>query len=196
MLCTQLICKMLGVIHAEMLALKSNDAGEYVCLLWCDGKSRVACKAVPPLFFLSFGTRLSLFFFFFLFTMFLAFSVFLFTRTNVQLKSYNLNRFANLHGTRCHPFNSFLRQPGVILSAWLSFFLQHVGQHRSKNYHDEEIKSQIFYWSCYMCCCERHDNQREERFKRWWKRRIHGIFLLSSRLQHWVLFHFFHVLLT
>ena len=41
------------------------------------------------------------------------------------------------------------------LSAWLSFFLQHVGQYRSKNDHDEEIKSQIFYWSCYMYCCER-----------------------------------------
>ena len=40
------------------------------------------------------------------------------------------------------------------LSAWLSFFLQHVGQHRSKNDHDEEIKSQTFYWSC-MYCCER-----------------------------------------
>ena len=38
------------------------------------------------------------------------------------------------------------------LSAWLSFFLQHVGQHRSKNDHDEEIKSQIFYWSCLYCC--------------------------------------------
>ena len=37
---------------------------------------------------------------------------------------------------------------------------------------------------------------REERFKRWGKRRIHGIFLLSSRLQHRVLVHFFQVLLT
>ena len=33
-------------------------------------------------------------------------------------------------------------------------------------------------------------------FKRWGKRRIHGIFLLSSRLQHRVLVHFFQVLLT
>ena len=37
---------------------------------------------------------------------------------------------------------------------------------------------------------------REESFKRWGKRRIHGIFLLSSRLQHRVLVHFFQVLLT
>ena len=28
-------------------------------------------------------------------------------------KSYNLNRFAK--STRCHPFNSFLQQPGVII---------------------------------------------------------------------------------
>ena len=79
----------------------------------------------------------------------------------------------NLHGatrsTRfCHNRAS--------LSAWLSFFLQHAGQHRSKNDHDEEIKWQIFYWSCYLYCCERYDNQREESFKRWGKRRIHGSF--------------------
>ena len=66
--------------------------------------------------------------------------------------SYNLNRFAK--PTRCHLFNSFCNNRAS-LSAWLSFFLQHVGQHRSKNDHDEEIKSQIFYWSCYMYCCER-----------------------------------------
>ena len=78
------------------------------------------------------------------------------------------------------------------LSAWLSFFLQHVGQHRSKNDHDEENKSQIFYWSCYMTAAK----GREESFKRWEKRRTHGIFLLSSRLQHRVLVHFFQVLLT
>ena len=64
------------------------------------------------------------------------------------------------------------------LSAWLSIFLQHVGQHRSKNDHDEEIKSQIFSWSCYMYCCERYDNQREESFKRWGNWIIHGFFFL------------------
>ena len=51
-----------------------------------DHKSRVACKAAPPLFFLSFGTQLSFFFFFILFTMLLALSVFLLTWTNVDLK--------------------------------------------------------------------------------------------------------------
>ena len=56
-----------GAAHAEMLPLKNNDAGECVCLLSCDDKSRVACKAAPSLFFLSFGTQLSFFFFFFLF---------------------------------------------------------------------------------------------------------------------------------
>ena len=34
---------------------------------------------------------------------------------------------------------------------------------------------------------------REESFKRWGKRRTHGIFLLSSRLQHRVLVHFLQV---
>ena len=58
----------------------------------------------------------------------------------------------NLHGaTRSTRFCN----NRASLSAWLPFFLQHVGQHRSKNDHDEEIKSQIFYWSCYMYCCER-----------------------------------------
>ena len=60
------------------------------------------------------------------------------------------------------------------LSAWLSFFLQHVGQHRSKNDHDEEIKSQIFYWSCYMYCCERQGRK----FQALRERRIHGIFFV------------------
>ena len=55
-----------GATRAEMLALKSNDAGEWMCLLRCDDKSRVACKAATPLFFLSFG-QLTFFFFFFLF---------------------------------------------------------------------------------------------------------------------------------
>ena len=44
--------------------------------------------------------------------MLLALSVSLLTWTNVDLKKYNLNRFAK--PTRCHPFNSFLQQPGVI----------------------------------------------------------------------------------
>ena len=72
-----------------MLALKNNDAGECVCLLLCDDKSRVACKPAPPLFFLSFGTQLSFFFF----TLLLAFSVFLLTRTNVELKTLQSESF-------------------------------------------------------------------------------------------------------
>ena len=55
-----------GAPRAEMLAFKNNDAGECVCLLWCDDKSRVACKSAPLLFFLSFG-QLTLFFLFFIF---------------------------------------------------------------------------------------------------------------------------------
>ena len=58
----------------------------------------------------------------------------------------------NLHGATRSTRSCTKR---ASLFAWLSFFLQHVGQHRSKNDHDEEIKSQIFYWNCYMYCCER-----------------------------------------
>ena len=111
-------------------------------------------------------------------------------------KSYNLNRFAK--PTRCHQFNSFLQQPGVI-TCMVVILCATRGSIPLKNDHDEEFKSQVFYWSCYVYCCGRYDNQREESFKRWGKRsrrRIHGIFLLSSRLQHWVLVHFFQVLLT
>ena len=66
--------------------------------------------------------------------------------------SYNLNRFAK--PTRCHPFNSFLPQPGVIICMVVILFATR-GSTPLKNDHDEEIKSQIFYWSCYMYCCER-----------------------------------------
>ena len=97
----------------------------------------------------------------------------------------------NLHGaTR----STRPRNKRASSSAWLSFFLQHcdVGQHRSKNDHDEEIKSQIFYWNCYMYCCERQGRkfQALRETKNTWN------FLLSSRLQHRVLVHFFQVLLT
>ena len=120
--------------------------------------------------------RYSAFFFlflFFFFTMRLALSVFLLRRTNVELKSYNLNRFAK--PTRCHPFNSFLQQPGIITCMVVILFATR-GSIPLKNDHDEEFKSQVFYWSCYVYCCERYDNQREESFKRWGKRRMHGIF--------------------
>ena len=88
-------------------------------------------------------------------------------------KSYNLNSFAK--PTRCHPFNSFLQQPGIITCMVVILFATR-GSIPLKNDHDEEFKSQVFYWSCYVHCCERYDNQREESFKRWGKRKIHGIF--------------------
>ena len=92
-------------------------------------------------------------------------------------KSYNLNRFAK--PTRCHPFNSFLQQPGVITCMVVILFATRGSiMIPLKNDHDEEFKSQVFYWSCYVYCCERYDDQREESFKRWWKRRIHGIFFV------------------
>ena len=189
--------KTAGATRAEMLALKTMMLVN-VCacfdVMISDHKSRVACKAAPPLFFLSFGTQL--FFFLFLFSFLQCFwpCPFFFLHGPMLIwKSYNLNRFAK--PTRCHPFNSFLQQPGVITCMVVILFATR-GSIPLKNNHDEEFKSQVFYWSCYVYCCERYDNQREESFKRWGKRRIHGIFLLSSRLQHWVLAHFFQVLLT
>ena len=80
------------------------------------------------------------------------------------------------------------------LSAWLSFFLQHVGRHRSKNDHDEEIKSQIFYWSCYMYCCERQGRkfQALRETKNTW-----NFFVIEPiAAPPSVLVHFFQVLLT
>ena len=63
--------KTAGATRAEMLALKTMMLVN-VCacfdhdVMISRHKSRVACKAAPPLFFLSFGTQLSYFFFFFL----------------------------------------------------------------------------------------------------------------------------------
>ena len=87
--------------------------------------SRVACKAALPLFFLSFGTQLSFFFF----TMLLALSVFLLTRTNVELMKLQSESFCqNLH---CATSSTLFCHNRATFSALLSFFLQHVGRHRS-----------------------------------------------------------------
>ena len=187
MWCTHLTWKMLGT-RAEMLALKNNVGGECVCLLWCDDKSRVACKAAPPLFFLSFGTQLSFFFFLF----YNAFGL-------VRFSSYKDQCWAekviiwivllNLHGnTRSTRFCN----NRASLSAWLSFFLQHVGQHRSKIIMMKKLSRKSFIEAA-TCTAAKGV---EKSVKRWGKRRINGIFLLSSRLQHRVLVHFFQVLLT
>ena len=101
-----------GATRAEMLAFKNNDAGECVCACFNVMISHGWPANLPRRcsFFLSVSLLFSYSFFFF--TMLLALSVFLLTRTKVELKSYNLNRFAK--PTRCHPFNSFLQQPGII----------------------------------------------------------------------------------
>ena len=78
-----------------------------------------SCPAAFLSFFLSVLSFLFSFSFFF-FTMLLALSDFLLTRTNVELKSYNLNRLAK--PTRCHPFNSFLQQTGAIICMVVIFF--------------------------------------------------------------------------
>ena len=143
-----------GATRAEMLAFKNNDAGECVCLLWCDDKSRVACKSAPPLFFLFFGQFTFFFFFFSFLQCFWPCPVFFLQGPMLSWKVIIWIVLLNLHGATRSTRSCNKR---ASLSAWLSFFLQHVGQHRSKNDHDEEIKSQIFYWSCFMYayCCER-----------------------------------------
>ena len=141
-----------GATRAEMLAFKNNDAGECVCLLWCDDKSRVACKSAPPLFFLSFDQLTFFLFLFFFLQCFWPCPVFFLQGPMLSWKVIIWIVLLNLHGATRSTRSCNKR---ASLSAWLSFFLQHVGQHRSKNDHDEEIKSQIFYWSCYMYCCER-----------------------------------------
>ena len=143
-----------GATRAEMLALKNNDACEWVCLLWCDYKSRVACKAAPAAV-LSFF-RYSAFFFLFLYSFVQCFwpCPFFFLQGPISWAENVIIWIVLLilHGaTRSTRFCN----NRASLSAWLSFFLQHVGQHRSQNDHDEEIKSHFFYWSCYMYCCER-----------------------------------------
>ena len=181
-----------GATRAEMLALKNNDAGECVCLLWYDDKWRVACKAAPPLFFLSFGTQLSFFFSFFFFTMLLALSVFLLTRTNVELEKVMiwivlLNPHGATHTTRfCNNRAS--------LSAWLSFFLQHVGPTPLKKMIMVKKLSRkslltLLYVLLRKLGKPKFQTLRES--KNTWK-----FFCYSSRLQQRVLVHFFQVLLT
>ena len=116
-------------------------------------------------FFLS---VLSFFFFLFLFSFLQCFwpcPFFFLEGPMLSCKSYNLNRFAK--PTRCHPFNSFLQQPGIITCMVVILFATR-GSIPLKNIndHDEEFKSQVFYRSCYVYCCEMYDNQRKESFKR------------------------------
>ena len=119
-------------------------------------------------FFLSVSLLFSFYVFFI--TMLLALSVFLLTRTNVELKSYNLNHFAK--PTRCHPFNSFLQQTGVIICMVVILFATR-GSTPLKN--DPDDKSFIEAATCTAA------KGREERFKRWGKWRIHGIFKFCYR---------------
>ena len=139
-------------------------------------------------FFLSVSLLFSFSFFFF--TMLLALSVFLLTRTNVELKSYNLNRFAK--PTRCHPFNSFLQQTGVIICMVVILFATRGSTPLKKMIMMKKLSRKAFIETA-ACTAAKG---REESFKRWGKRRTHGIFSLSSRLQHRVLVHIFQVLLT
>ena len=187
-----------GATHAEMLPLKINDAGECVCLLWCDDKSRVACKAAPSLFFLSFGTQLSFQVSFFFFFFFLQCSwpcpFFFLQGPMLSWKSYNLNRFAE--PTRCHPFNSFLQQPGVIICIVVILFATWVNTAQKMSMMKKLIRK--YFIEAATCTAAKG---WEESFKRssWGKRAYEEYmecFLSSSRLQHRVLVRFFQVLLT
>ena len=124
--------------------------------------------------------------------MLLALSGFLLTRTNVELKSCNLNRFAK--PIRCHPFNSFLQQTGVIICMVVILFATRGSTPLKKMIMMKKLSRKSFIEAA--TCTAANSKGREESFKCWGKRRIRGIFLLSSRLQHRVLVHFFQVLLT
>ena len=180
-----------GATHAEMLPLKNNDAGECVCLLWCDDKSRVA-KAAPSLFFLSFGTQLSFFFLFSFLQCFWPCPFFFLQGPMLSWKSYNLNRFAK--PTRCHPFKLFLQQPGVISCIVVILFCNTWVNTAQKMIMKKKLIRKFFIEAA-TCTAAKG---REESFKRGETRvrRIHGMFLLSSRLQPRVLVLFFQVLLT
>ena len=100
-----------------------------VLALMGDDKSRVASSC--PADVLSFFR--SAYFFLFMFSFLQCFwpcPFFFLQGPMLTLKSYNLKVLLNLHGaTRSTRSCNKRASP---LSAWLSFFLQHVGQHRSK----------------------------------------------------------------
>ena len=98
-------------------------------------------------FFLSFG---QLTFFFFLFSFLQCFWPCPFFFLQGPMLSWKVIIWIillNLHGATRSTRSCNKR---ASLSAWLSLFLQHVGQHHSKNDHDEEIKAgplDLSFWS-------------------------------------------------
>ena len=97
----------------------------------------------------------------------------------LSCNSYNLNRFAK--PTRCHLFNSFLPQPGVIICMVVILFATRGSTPPAQKMIMMKKLSRKSFIEAATCTAAKG---REESFKRWGKRRIHGFFLLSSRLQH------------
>ena len=60
----------------------------------------------------------------------------------------------------------------------------------------KNLSRKSFIEAATLYCCERYDNQREEVSSVEGNEEYMEFFLLSSRLQHRVLVHFFQVLLT
>ena len=115
------------------------------------------------------------------------------TRTNVELKSYNLNRFAK--PTRCHPFNSFLQQSGVIICMVVILLACNTWVDTTQKMIMMKKLSRKSFVEAATCTAAKGT---EESFKRCGKRRIHvhGIFCYRADCSTECLFIFFHVLLT
>ena len=161
-----------------------------------DHKSRVACKGAPPLFFLSFGTQLSFFFLLFSFLQCFWPCPFFFLHGPMLIwKSYNLNRFAKpvVHdATRSTRFCNNRES----LPAWLSFFLQYVGQYRSKMIMMKNLSRKSFIEDATCTAVKGMITRGKKVSSVEGNEEYMEFVLLSSRLQHWVLVHFFQVLLT
>ena len=110
-------------------------------------------------------------FFFFTCTMLLALSVFSSYKDQCWAEKVIIwIVLLNLHGaTRSTRFCN----NRASLSAWLSFFLQQVGRHRSKKWSWWRNLSRKSFIEAATCTAAKG---REESFKCWGKRRIHGIF--------------------
>ena len=159
-----------------------------------DHKSRVACKAAPPLFFLSFGAHLSFFFFSFLF--YNAFGLVRFFSYKDQCWSKKVIIWIVLLNLHDATRSTRLCNNRESLPAWLSFFLQHVGQYRSKMIMIKNLSRKSFIEAATCTAAKGMITRGKKVSSVEGNEEYMEFFLLSSRLQHWVLVHFFQVLLT
>ena len=155
-----------------------------------------SCPAAVLSFF-----RYSAFFFLVLFSFlqfFWACPFFFLQGAMLSLKSCNLNRFAK--PTRCHPFNSFLQQPGVIICIPVVVILFGTrGSTPLKKMIMMKILSRKFFIEAATCTAAK-GRDRKKASKRWGKRAYEEY---MECFCYWadcctrrVLVHFFQVLLT